>query len=462
MKRFFLAVLILMSFIIATGPLHDPDLWWHIKTGEMIIATGSFPTKDVFSFTSHGNRWRAYSWLPQTIFYLTSKFGYFALIVLRIFILSIISTILYFFIGKIINNSQFAALAVFLGWGSSYPVWELRPHIFSFLFISAVCGILALKYIKLKDITPLLPLIFLVWANSHIYFVVGIFLVFAFILIQFIEKKKIDFKLLALFFICILVTLLNPYVLGIYSQFWELATHSWTWSWVMEMERPYPWDSQVFAFWIFVLAAIVFVFVIRKKVSFLPLFFVFFPLMYSLTALRHIAFFPLISLPFFGVLLRNSGVNLPPPSVSIFIKRFFIFTLAVVFFFRFFSDYVTPIAKSVPVGASEFIKERKPPPPIANFFDYGGYFIYKLWPEYKVFMDGRTQVFSREFLDEYAVLLSREVDLEKAVEIFRKYGINTIIWPSEHPLTLSLSKEGFRAIYRDKTTVIMEGTQLRK
>src|ERR1700683_3659091 len=41
----------------------DPDLWWHIKVGEGILATHHWPTTDAYSFTVAGQPWVSYEWL---------------------------------------------------------------------------------------------------------------------------------------------------------------------------------------------------------------------------------------------------------------------------------------------------------------------------------------------------------------------------------------------------------------
>lgn len=453
---FFLAVIILSSAIIATGPLQDPDLWWHIKTGEIILAEKSFPTRDIFTFTATGNTWRAYSWLPEIIFYLTSRLGFFALIVLRILILTTISVVLYLFIDRVIKNPQFSALAVFLGWGSCYPVWELRPHIFSFLFLALLSGIFVLRLKKIKDLTKFLPLIFLLWANSHIYFVIGLLLLFAFFVLDWLFiNKRMDIQLLLILLVSFAVTLINPYSVEIYKQFIQLARHSWTWDWVMEMAKPWPTDLRVFAFWTYVVFTAVLIFCLKKFLTITSGFFLLLSFLLSLTALRHIAFFPVVSLPFIAVVL--SKIYLPETRrVSNSATLILFLTLTTLLLWRLANDYKKPISETVPVKAASFVKEKKLPGPIANYFDFGGYFIFSLWPEYKIFMDGRTQVFSNSFLEECATLLSHDVNIKKAKAIFKKYKVKTIIWQTAHPLSEALLKEGFHAIYRDKTAIVFE------
>src|ERR1700760_4005608 len=45
----------------------DPDLWWHIKVGQDILATHRWPTVDPYSFTAAGQPWIAYEWLGDVL-----------------------------------------------------------------------------------------------------------------------------------------------------------------------------------------------------------------------------------------------------------------------------------------------------------------------------------------------------------------------------------------------------------
>jgi hypothetical protein len=48
---------------LSNRPLADPDIGWHIRTGEQILATHSLPRTDPFSSTMQGQPWFAWEWL---------------------------------------------------------------------------------------------------------------------------------------------------------------------------------------------------------------------------------------------------------------------------------------------------------------------------------------------------------------------------------------------------------------
>lgn len=53
----------LLAGPLSDRPLADPDIGWHIRTGELILATHSLPRSDPFSSTMQGQAWFAWEWL---------------------------------------------------------------------------------------------------------------------------------------------------------------------------------------------------------------------------------------------------------------------------------------------------------------------------------------------------------------------------------------------------------------
>jgi hypothetical protein len=63
---FGLAVLAVVS---VSNRFNDPDLWWHLKVGEVVWNTHAIPRTDTFSFTTNGHAWTAHEWLAQLSIY---------------------------------------------------------------------------------------------------------------------------------------------------------------------------------------------------------------------------------------------------------------------------------------------------------------------------------------------------------------------------------------------------------
>jgi hypothetical protein len=75
-----------------------------------------------------------------------------------------------------------------------------------------------------------------------------------------------------------------------------------------------------------------------------------------------------------------------------------------------------------PIEATEFIVDNKLPATLYNAYDWGGYLMWQLYPDYLVFVDGRSTS-QQHFSDSIVIELARP-GWEKVLD---EYGINTIV-----------------------------------
>jgi len=62
-------------FSLAAVPPLDPDLWWHLANGRLMLATRSIPHVDVYSFSAAGHPWVMHEWLADLAMYLLYQRG---------------------------------------------------------------------------------------------------------------------------------------------------------------------------------------------------------------------------------------------------------------------------------------------------------------------------------------------------------------------------------------------------
>ena len=74
-RRLLAALLPLSLFVLAAQPQTDPDLWWHLRTGQWILENRAIPHSDPFSFTMLGTHWVAHEWLADIGLYLLYQAG---------------------------------------------------------------------------------------------------------------------------------------------------------------------------------------------------------------------------------------------------------------------------------------------------------------------------------------------------------------------------------------------------
>lgn len=167
---------VLLSIFAARLPsrLGDPDIWWHLKSGEVFIARGGLPAGDLFSFTVPGKRWIAHEWLTEVMLQgIRSAFGLRGVIVWRaLMVLAVYAVVARLFVreaGNRVGTWALVALTAFAG--SSY--WTERPNLVSFLLLGMTLTLLRRRDRAIWWFVP----IALVWANMHAMVLLGLGLV---------------------------------------------------------------------------------------------------------------------------------------------------------------------------------------------------------------------------------------------------------------------------------------------
>ena len=67
-RRALLGAVLILVAAVGLDALSDPDVWWHIRLGDWIIAHHQIPAGELFAYTAFGNPLVAHEWLSETIF----------------------------------------------------------------------------------------------------------------------------------------------------------------------------------------------------------------------------------------------------------------------------------------------------------------------------------------------------------------------------------------------------------
>lgn len=174
-KRLFVALFVIALFTMAVRETLDPDMWWHLRTGEYIHRLG-IPVQDVFSFTVPQNAWVTHEWLSQLIMWLVYLVG--DLPGLILFFAALIALTFWLLYLACPGRPYLAAFVVLLAAITSAIVWGVRPQIFNLL----LTAVFVLIVERVKDgqwrVRALwwLPLLMLIWANLHSGYLLGVVL----------------------------------------------------------------------------------------------------------------------------------------------------------------------------------------------------------------------------------------------------------------------------------------------
>src|SRR5580698_2320004 len=135
---FALITLLALFFLFggATGLFSDSDTGWHIRNGERIIATGSLPHTDPFSFSRPGEPWVAWEWGTDVLMGAVSRVAGLAGIALM-YGLSIAASIwMWFRLNRAAGGNFLIACLFFVPMLTTTTLhWLARPHILSWLLL---------------------------------------------------------------------------------------------------------------------------------------------------------------------------------------------------------------------------------------------------------------------------------------------------------------------------------------
>jgi hypothetical protein len=180
------SMLVVVMGFAATGirPLADPDLGWHLRTGELILHSG-FVRTDPWSFAS-SRPWVLHEWGGEVVMYLAYQAGgYHGLIVLRVLLMLVLATLI---IRACLREAGPAITCVVgaLAFESLWPRATERPQLISFCILAAVLPALRRAIDRRQPPWWLIPVTYL-WANIHALWPVGLMLYGALVLGMMIE-----------------------------------------------------------------------------------------------------------------------------------------------------------------------------------------------------------------------------------------------------------------------------------
>jgi hypothetical protein len=316
-----------------------------------------------------------------------------------------------------------------------------------------------------------LPLIMLLWAQIHGGYLVGItYLLVYLIMIPFEEDLKKNRKvLIPIISISIILTYLNPThwdalkaMLGFYKGETLLKETLEYYSPVkiipFTMKNP-GWLS----YWALIGLSLIALISLFKKRSWSPLIILAGTAVASLISMRYTYFFAPVAvaiIPFsFNYQSKFSIANLKFKMLNDKFKMNLIIFALILAFTLIFTyqrvDFKRLLKSDVlygyfPEQAAEYIVSRKIPGPIFNDVNWGGYLIWRLWPEYRVFIDTRTlnvDVF-RQYLN-----VMNDYDKEGRL-VLSAYDIKSIITPAINPYTGDIFPL-VRGLYNDDEWILV-------
>jgi len=183
-RRIFILILVSGLFLVGARNVSDPDLWWHLKTGQYIIAHKTVPHSDAFSYTRGGQPWVAHEWLSQLFLYGLYRTGGWAGLIL---VSAAITAATFFLLYLRCAETPYVAGFVTV-WGAiaGAPSWGVRPQTLTWLLVSLWLLILDRSKAKCLLLWWTLPLM-LLWVNLHASYALGLVILALFIAAELVE-----------------------------------------------------------------------------------------------------------------------------------------------------------------------------------------------------------------------------------------------------------------------------------
>jgi hypothetical protein len=464
--------------------LGDGDTGYHIRAGEYIINTLSIPRLDMFSFISPPLSWTAHEWLSEVIMALLhSWFGMSGVVFFYAGLIALVYSLLFRMIRRLNGTILIALTIVLLAILSSMLHWLARPHIFSLLLMVVWYDLLDSYQYRGINRLYLLPLLMLLWVNLHGGFMsgfvlLGIYLTGNLCLSRFganedrtaAGRRWRQFLKTTLF--CIAASLVNPLGYKILLFPFTLVTDRYMMDHVMEFLSPNFHEATILPFKVLLLLTIALLAVSRRRITLIQLGLLLFFMNLAVYSVRYITLYAIIAPPilvsvadqllagnsgrFFDWLRRKDAGIAEIDSEA----RGFLWplcaTIAVAFCMIYGGPPVTFDEKLKPVAAVEFMKREHIPGNMYDNDEFGDYIIYAAWPQYRVFIDGRLDMYGSQRLKEYMKVKNFDADWES---VMKKYDMNWVIYDADAPLCrFLLTRSDWHLIYADKVANIFVRT----
>jgi len=246
-ERLLYALLFALALLAFCRPVDYIDVWWHLGVGEYIWRHRLIPSVDVFSSTVRSHPWLAQEWLYGVGLYgLYSALGVWGVILLKM----ASATGALAFQERRLREMSIAwavrlPVLVFI-YFMGRPIWHDRSELVSLFLLCFL--IWSLERMQRGALPRRLlwswPAFFMLWANCHGMFALGLAVAGLFILGSWVDRTMPLKRAMLWYGACIAATIANPYGLRLHLAIIRSALalqHSAIYEWV-----PTPWTATVF------------------------------------------------------------------------------------------------------------------------------------------------------------------------------------------------------------------------
>jgi len=474
----FVSAVMAIACLPVTGVIRDPDFWWHLRAGQLILAGKALLATDPFTYTVSTHHWTMHEWLTEALFALMHAAGGLGLIVL------VLSALTWFGIVWILLRARLRKPNLFvLGTGlllavvAGYPIWGPRAQMITFAFSCLLLLLVERHLVRGGRLIWLLVPLFLLWSNLHSGFIIGLGFIAVVIAAEFAGSrlglpdgapgsrvKTLLFVLVA----CAAVAMINPNGPAILVYAFQTQGSAAQQSLILEWHSPdfHDWEVRAFELMLLSVAALV---VANRRLRARDAALLVVATALALQSVRHIALFVAAVTPIWidqaDMFVRR--VHRParqrrrtPAPLRFRVVTFSAVVLVIAGYYaggRLIPDMRTQesslaYARQFPVCATRWLAAARQPLHIFNQYGEGGYLAYRLSAQGdRVFIFGDAALMGDAMLQTYGNVEGVQPDWDS---IIRKAGSDIVLFDTDTPLAdVMQTSPGWVKVYQDPMSV---------
>jgi hypothetical protein len=474
-----LVALSAIGVMISLSQTVPNDFWWHLKAGQ-ITATSGIPSTNIFAWTLPADTPFVYqSWLGEWLFYMLYVVGDLPFVVFARNMLGLAAFVLIAVEAQRRSESwRLASGAVLLTLMMSLnnlttrtQNWSWIPFMVVFLLLSSYSR----KHLSARWLV-VLPLLMIFWVNAHGGFMMGLILTGGFVAGETLRRMlrqphALNWGQLRALYIAALamgaVTVINPLGFGVFEYVYDLLTDAPSQGFIVEWQPP---DSRTLAggfFYVGVLVLLAAFGLGRRRPTITDVILVCGFGWMAFVGVRYVVWFGMVAMPIAAqslgkpraVFVPGSASETPRPAprrrvgspvINLALTAFLV--LGVIMVQPWFKpalplpeeyqEFFAPMPEApllfstgTPVQATEYLRDEPCSGNLFNEMGYGSYLIWALYPQEKVFIDPRVELYPLEMWEDYIDLTrGRDVDV-----LLAQYDIDCVMLDLEEQPALSSS-----------------------
>ena len=454
-RRLLIIVVFLAIFSFGLARNTDIDFWWHLQTGELIAQSGAIPTVDPFSYSAVGRPWVVHEWLWDLgVFQLYSRGGYVLTVLLSALLVTLAYAILYRLLRRLGANELLSSALTLWAAAMALPNLGVRPRELTHLFLAFYLSRLLLYRTGQVRHLWLLPLVMVLWVNTHGAFVLGIGLLLLVIAGETLGSLRSGDRMPRHLWLVGLATLaaatVNPHGLRmlLYPVNYYLAAENPSFSIVTEFQSPNFHDPLFLLF----AAGVVALMVMgerRRRLNYTDVLVIAAFTLQAFVSARQVSVCALVLAPYLALrICERFPLARTRPAPQLWRGFIVVNWLVLPSLLIAGGVYIArpqvwrevqlgsePNPGLMPVAGAGFIETHGLPDPVFNHQPWGGYLIDRWYPSRRVFIDGRIDMYGPDITREYTQVVTIKPEWS---EVLDKYGVQTVLIPTQSPLSLLL------------------------